>query len=90
MRITIEIDQGKAKVSTDKLDKELDEDRQAEADWFRNQIGHAWQYPDDHLLNDERGTYVVQHFHGGKLFVEEKPRNVQCVAYYRLPGKPTN
>ena len=90
MRITIEIDEGKAKVSTDKLDKELDEDRQAEADWFRNQIGHCWQYPDDHLLNDERGTYVVQHFHGGKLFVEEKPRNVACVAYYRLPGKPTH
>ena len=87
MRITIEIDQGKAKVSTD---KEIDEDREAEADWFRNQIGHAWQYPDNHLLNDERGTYVVQHFHGGKLFVEEQPSNLACVAYYRLPGKPTN
>ena len=87
MRITIDINQGDRQRIDDFDD--LDDDREAEAAWFRDAIGHKWQYlAEGHRLTDEDGIYAVQYYRGGKLFLEDAPVGVKCVAYYQLPGTP--
>jgi len=87
MRITIEIENDKpTPVYTH---QEFDEDQDAEVSWFKKAIGHCWHYLEEgERLTDENGVFAVQYFKGGKLFIEDAPVGVDCVAYYQLPGLP--